>query len=46
MSEIAVEIINDMQVQVKPTFYQSFGGINFMEDSLDHMAFEELITLK
>lgn len=33
-----------MQVEVKPSFYQSFGGINFMEADFDKFDFDELIT--
>jgi hypothetical protein len=33
-----------MQVVVKPTFYQSFGGINFMEADFNRLDFLSLIT--
>ena len=33
-----------MQVQVKASFYQSFGGINFMEDDYRRMGIENLLT--
>src|SRR5665647_2018139 len=33
-----------MQVLIKPTFFQSFGGINFMESDYDKLGFEKLIT--
>ena len=33
-----------MQVQAKPTFFQSFGGINFMESDYDKLGFGKLIT--
>jgi hypothetical protein len=33
-----------MQVQVKPAFYQSFGGINFIEADFNALDFETLIT--
>lgn len=33
-----------MQVQVKPTFFQSFDGINFMESDYDKLGFKKLIT--
>ena len=33
-----------MQVQIKPTFFQSFGGINFMESDYDKLVFKKLIT--
>ncbi len=33
-----------MQVQVKPTFFQSFGGINFMEADFKKSGFSNLIT--
>jgi len=33
-----------MQVQSKPTFFQSFGGINFMESDFKKIGFTDLIT--
>jgi len=33
-----------MQVQEKPSFYQSFGGINFMEADYRRMGIEKLFT--
>lgn len=33
-----------MQVQVKPAFYQSFGGINFIEADFNALNFKTLIT--
>ena len=33
-----------MQVQVKPTFFQSFGGINFMDADLRKFGVSSLIT--
>jgi len=33
-----------MQIQVKKSFYQSFGGINFMESDYDKFGFKKLIT--
>ena len=33
-----------MQVQTKPTFFQSFGGINFMESDFKKIGFTDLIT--
>ena len=33
-----------MQVVVKPTFYQSFGGINFLEADFGRLDFSSLIT--
>src|SRR3954453_18191222 len=33
-----------MQVQVKPAFYQCFGGINFIEADFNALNFETLIT--
>lgn len=33
-----------MQVQIKPTFFQSFGGINFMESDYDKLGFKKLIA--
>src|SRR5215210_1876343 len=33
-----------MQVQVKPTFFQSFGGINFMDADLRKLGVSSLIT--
>lgn len=32
-----------MQVQINPTFYQSFGGINFMENDFRHNVLPKLI---
>jgi hypothetical protein len=33
-----------MQVQVKKSFYQSFGGINFIEDDIEKINFDPLVT--
>lgn len=33
-----------MQVQINPTFYQSFGGINFIEEDIKKINFDPLIT--
>lgn len=33
-----------MQVQVNPTFYQSFGGINFIEEDIKKIKFDSLVT--
>lgn len=33
-----------MQVHVKPTFFQSFGGINFMESDFKKLGFADLIA--
>ena len=33
-----------MQVQVNPTFHQSFGGINFMEADFKRLGLDKLIT--
>ncbi len=33
-----------MQVQIKPTFYQSFGGINFIEEDIKKINFDSLVT--
>lgn len=33
-----------MQVHVNPTFYQSFGGINFMEADYRRLGLEKVIT--
>lgn len=33
-----------MQVEVKQSFYQSFGGINFMEADYNRLGFDQLIN--
>ena len=33
-----------MQVQVKKSFYQSFGGINFIEKDIRKINFDPLVT--
>ena len=33
-----------MQVQVKKSFYQSFGGINFIEEDIRKINFDPLVT--
>ena len=33
-----------MQVHVKPTFYQSFGGINFIEEDIKKINFDPLVA--
>lgn len=33
-----------MQVQVNPTFFQSFGGINFIEEDIKKIDFDSLVT--
>ena len=33
-----------MQVQVKKSFYQSFGGINFIEEDIRKINFDTLVT--
>lgn len=33
-----------MQVQVNPTFYQSFGGINFIEEDIKRINFNSLVS--
>ena len=33
-----------MQVHVNPTFYQSFGGINFIEEDIRKINFDTLVT--
>jgi hypothetical protein len=33
-----------MQVQVNPTFYQSFGGINFIEKDINKINFDLLVS--
>ncbi len=33
-----------MQVQVNPTFYQSFGGINFIEEDIKKINFDPLVA--
>ena len=44
MSEITVHKIRSMQVHVNPTFYQSFGGINFIEEDIRKINFDTLVT--
>lgn len=44
MSEITVDKISSMQVQVNPTFYQSFGGINFIEKEMEKIHFDFLVS--
>lgn len=43
MSEITVDKISSMQVQVNPTFYQSFGGLNFIEEDIKKINFDSLV---
>ncbi len=33
-----------MQVQIKKSFYQSFGGINFIEEDINKINFNSLVT--
>ena len=33
-----------MQVQVKKSFYQSFGGINFMEADITAIGFSDIVS--
>ena len=33
-----------MQVQVKKSFYQSFGGINFIEEDIRRINFSSIVT--
>ena len=33
-----------MQVQIKPIFFQSFGGINFIEEDIRKINFDTLVT--
>ena len=33
-----------MQVQINPTFFQSFGGINFIEEDIRKINFDTLVT--
>jgi hypothetical protein len=44
MSETAYTKLKYMQVEVKHSFYQSFGGINFMDADFRKSGFDELIT--
>lgn len=32
-----------MQVQINPTFYQSFGGLNFIEEDIKRINFDSLV---
>ena len=35
---------SQMQVQVKKSFYQSFGGINFMEADITAIGFSNIVS--
>ena len=43
MGELAGNKISSMQVQVNPTFYQSFGGLNFIEEDIKDIDFGSLV---
>ncbi len=44
MSELASTKKSHMQVQVKKSFYQSFGGINFMEADIAAIGFSNIVS--
>ena len=44
MSELASAKKSQMQVQVKKSFYQSFGGINFMEADIAAIGFSDIVS--
>ncbi len=44
MSELASAKKSQMQVQVKKSFYQSFGGINFMEADIAAIGFSNIVS--
>lgn len=44
MGELALAKFREMQVRVKPSQFQSFGGINFLDSDYQKFGFEPLIS--